>query len=268
MVVYGGWSFYNNRLTSLKMSKKLYVFSTTRLVWEEIDGGGEMPAGRTDHAATVLGKSMVVFGGCKTGKEVTSEVLILDLEEFCWSKPVFTYTQSPCARVKTSFSAAFPASCRNNQSVTAFNYNEHIEGSDQHFGFYMFGGLSYNGLLLNDLWVLRNSPMGFMWNKIEAAGAPSARHSHTSTYVNGMFVIFGGKTSPSPSTDIGIFLIEKNKWYQPRILEEQPLTRHKHCSALLGKRLLIFGGTNPHSFLNSQMHVLETDQIYTSRYSP
>lgn len=105
---------------------------------------------------------MVVFGGRKAPKEITEEVLVLDLEEAHWSQLAFGGAQGPCARVKASFVAAFPTEFTGNKHITLFNYNKYIEQKDAHSGLYLFGGLSHGKKALNDLWVLRNSLLGFV----------------------------------------------------------------------------------------------------------
>lgn len=68
----------------------------------------------------------------------------------------------------------------------------------------------------------------------------------------------------APSADISLFLVEGSKWVLARILEEPPTARSSHCATVFKKKLLVFGGTSRFSSVDSQLHMLETDQIYTS----
>ncbi|XP_053601872.1 kelch domain-containing protein 4 isoform X2 [Plodia interpunctella] len=115
----------------------------------------------------------------------------------------------------------------------------------------MFGGEYHNGQqteVYNEL--LFYNPTNNTWKQLKAPGAPPPRSAHqaVATPANkGELWIFGGEfTSPSETQfhhykDLWCFSLADKKW-EKVVAKDGPSPRSGHRMALVGRRLIVFGG--------------------------
>ena len=134
--------------------------------------------------------------------------------------------------------------------------------SYEYEGFYLFGGLNEHGEALNDCWVLKFTEDGYFWSALNNNGAPLARYKHTSTYLKNMIVVYGGRNDSlridfHSVCDVGLYMLERQKWEVLHISNDPPLARWDHCAETIGNKIFIFGGQNYKRNITNAIHVLE-----------
>jgi len=161
---------------------------TETMQWTHPDTIGEAPPACRAHTATLVGKSIVVYGG-GLGSHYFDSVYILDVPSRKWSRPHILEGKQPAGR----------------RAHTAVYYQQKL---------WIFGG--GNGLTaLNDVWTLDMGPggngivegpegkRGLKWEEQKTYGArPTPRGYHTATLVGSMMVVVGGSDGMECFTDI------------------------------------------------------------------
>ena len=116
----------------------------------------------------------------------------------------------------------------------------------------IFGG-SGRGETFSDAWIFNIEKKE--WREIEVKGAPPERNRHSAVYdpANKQMLIFGGNgfvgfygQANHFLDDTWIFDIEKKKWKEIDVREEEPPERYCHSAVYdpAGKQMFIFGGLN------------------------
>ena len=181
---------------------------------------GVPPSPRGGHTATLIGASILFFGGHfysdkKTGYTYLNDTHVLDLNASRWIKPKIEGT---------------PPKCR-------YGHTAVLAGSR----ILIFGGKGSKSVF-RDLHAL--DPVKMTWYQgPDGAGAPASRYGHSSTLVGGnkMFV-FGGWNGKKYFNDLYILDLELMAWKKPDVSGPEPSPRQGHCSILIGTNLIIHGG--------------------------
>lgn len=110
----------------------------------------------------------------------------------------------------------------------------------------------------------------WQWARPQVEGAgPCARGGHTATLVQpqgaaAKIILFGGHYDSGASAGGFIFLndvhtldIEENTWIEPRTRGTPPEPRYAHSAALVGNRVVYFGGKGKEAALRD-LHALDT----------
>ena len=148
-------------------------------------------------------------------------------------------------------------------------YYDHIY-TKQTSGVHLFGGLSNDGVALNDLYILKGQPsklkpgvVELVWTKIMPNGKePMARHGHSANLCSGYFIIMGGRNdsiSGGIVEELALLRISCWKWEIVNIYGDIPNGRIGASSATLGSKILLLGGMYLSGFASSALYELETD---------
>lgn len=110
----------------------------------------------------------------------------------------------------------------------------------------------------------------WQWARPQVEGAgPCARGGHSATLVHhskasAKIVLFGGHYDAGQSSegftflnDVHILDIDENKWFQPRARGTPPEPRYGHSAALVGSRVVYFGGKGKEAALRD-LHALDS----------
>ncbi|CAG9317240.1 unnamed protein product [Blepharisma stoltei] len=265
MIVFGGWSQYSARLGIRRCVKKLFVYSIKSNKWQHYIGAGLLPSARRHQASSRIGKTMIMFGGISQESKVLSSLYTLDIKDQRWTKHNISGAK-PCGRSHSTLTSVYPSAIMEMFNFDLFSIPIQVGSSN---GFYLFGGNSMRGEAKNDLWILRPVDGYLVWKELKPKGnTPSARFDHTTVYVNHRLIIYGGRNDAllnfeknSPCKDIGILKIETLEWENVFISGDQPNFRWGHNAGVIGSKMIILGGLDYYQFMNSDMLLLETDQI-------
>jgi N-acetylneuraminic acid mutarotase len=194
------------------------------------------PEARAAHSCCALGKDMLLFGG-NDGEKLFNDSWMLDTVNMKW-KQLITNGTAP--------------SPRSGHSASAIKNRVFI-----------FGGGSYNGSTLNDLYVLDVNT--FFWYRPTFDGtAPSPRAGHTSTVIGHKVFIFGGGDRGRVYNDLFLFDTIHMNWSRPTDTGLLPSPRVGHSISTVGQHLLVFGGGDSEGILFNDMYALDTGSIRDS----
>jgi hypothetical protein len=123
---------------------------------------------------------------------------------------------------------------------------------------YIFGGLSEEAKLLNDLHVFDLERL--VWKSLQPEGnAPCGRINHSAHILGNFFVVFGGYDGKLRLNDIIFLNLDTIYWTNPLIHGLPPSRRLGHASVVSGDKLLIFGGDdgNKERELLNDLHIFD-----------
>lgn len=182
LVLFGGWtrpSPYPLHQPE-RFFDEIHTYSPSKNWWNCIVTTHGPPP-MAGHSASVIGTTMVVFGGSLGARQMSNEVWVLDLEQWSWSKPSIT-GPSPHPR--------------GGQSQIVID-NETL---------LILGGCGGPNALLKDAWLLHMSAPSWSWQQLrvenEEHGAPEL-WCHPACKVGECVVVFSqapsGRAPLSPS---------------------------------------------------------------------
>lgn len=218
------------------------------------------PCARGGHSATLIGASILFFGGHyyggkKQGYVYLNDTHVLDLNSSRWIKPKVQGT---------------PPEPR-------FGHTALLAGSR----IIIFGGKGAKNQAFKDLNAL--DPVTMTWYQgPSGAGSPPARFNHTANMVGGTkMYVFGGWDGKNYYNDVHVLDLEIMAWQRPFCSGPAPTPRQGHASILIGNNLVIHGGfklmeqqlktcgLNQGGYVASSYHddirVLDTDTFVWSR---
>ncbi|KAJ3428815.1 hypothetical protein M0812_24149 [Anaeramoeba flamelloides] len=213
--VYGGKT--QNQFPNLE-TNKLYRISLPNKNWEIVTTEeGEVPSPRFGHTMSLVGNTIIIFGGTN-GKKRFGDLHLFSVEESIWSNNPETYGDHPSAR------SGHSASVIGNQ-------------------LWIFGGRSQNGQFLNDLFCFDHET--YIWYQLEIDGnIPSPRAWHVSNFVDEQLIIFGGGSISKTFDDVWVYELRSEKWYEADVKGREPQPRYAHSSVKIGNRIWYFGGVS------------------------
>jgi Ras-related protein Rab-1A len=180
--------------------------------WVSPQTTGTPPSPRGFHSSSVAGSNLVIIGGTATlqvdGLGVFAEPLgtvhVLDLRSLAWSSPVVSGTPRAAHRA-----------C--------------VQGGNV----YVFGGC-------NDAEVEQLDVATWSWKPVRTSGTPPAvRRYHSFDLVGNRIFCFAGQSATAIED---LYVLDTTAWRWQRPLYEGQLSIRGHSSAVLGDKLLIFGG--------------------------
>ncbi|XP_051980494.1 F-box only protein 42-like [Xyrauchen texanus] len=182
LVLFGGWtrpSPYPLHQPE-RFFDEIHTYSPSKNWWNCIVTT-HAPPPMAGHSSSVIGSSMVVFGGSLGARQMSNEVWVLDLEQWTWSKPNIS---GPCPHP------------RGGQSQIVIDRDTLL----------ILGGCGGPNALLKDAWLLHMSASSWTWQQLrvenEDHGAPEL-WCHPACKVGECVVVFSqapsGRAPLSPS---------------------------------------------------------------------
>jgi hypothetical protein len=278
LVVYGGAGAFNTVLHTRTCSPLLYLLNTQTLHWKIHKPLGRLADPRRNHAAVIIGCTMLIYGGIGNNNEIFSDIQGIDLETMQWFSPKFTKdTVRPGPRHSFTMTAVYHPAVLKNDSSEIYNlpaiFDEDFNRKNS--GVYIFGGMNDTGKVLNDLYLLqpvkkyvkgeKNMLRVF---KVEGTGKPPiARHYHSAGLCGRYLVIVGGRNDAlyagshqSSVNEIAAFNLAAWRWETVETIGSVPAGCWGIACAALGSKLLCFGGMSLTSFATNELWTIETNQ--------
>ncbi|KAK1428938.1 hypothetical protein QVD17_17778 [Tagetes erecta] len=200
--------------------------------WKRISITGDKPTPRFNHAATVVGKKMIVVGG-ESGNGLLEDVQVLNLENFSWTTASSRLYLSP-----SSLQLKIPA-CKGHCLVP---WGKKV---------LLIGGRTTAPSDRVSVWAFDVETE--CWSLMEAKGdIPVARSGHTVVLAASSLILFGGEdTKRRKLNDLHMFDLKSLTWLPLHCEGAGPSARCNHVAALYDDRmLLVFGGTSKSKSLN------------------
>ncbi|XP_039137556.1 F-box/kelch-repeat protein At1g51550 [Dioscorea cayenensis subsp. rotundata] len=224
------------------------------LSWQQVDSS--IPNGRFGHSCIIIADSLVLFGGINDSGVRHNDTWIgrliregpLDIK-ISW-RPLDVGPVAPAPR------GAHAACCTGEHKMV------------------IHGGIGFNGLRLDDTWVLdlTDDLISARWYPITNARlSPPARSGHSLTWIGGChMVLYGGRGSGYDVLndvwllDIGRELPEwmELKYDNSNIPSEMPLPRVGHSATLIiGGQVLIYGGEDSQRHRKNDFWILDVGAL-------
>ncbi len=190
--------------------------------WVNTIAEGIPPSARGGHSATLIGKSIVIFGGHyysdkTTGFVYLNDTYFLDVALSKWLKPYCTGKIPP---QRYGHSAIYVGGI-----------------------IIIFGGKGPKSTVYNDLYTFDPSPDKYTWLLANETGeAPTPRFNHSANLWNKKMYIFGGWNGKDFFNDILTFDLERMIWSKLETSGIPPIPRQGHASCVVGDNLIIQGG--------------------------
>jgi len=190
---------------------------------------GTPPSPRSSHSTTLCRNQAFVFGGIgvcgQQPNECLHDLVILDLETWCWSHPQ-VFGNVPQKRFVHRMVA--------------------IEEK-----LLLFGGRTSQAEKFNDLHWLDLQTMA--WSKVEGVEGvpPSTRGGCTLVAIGNKAVMFGGRAEKDICLFDGVFLLHAHenplRWHKVQVeaVDDQPTPRGAHGFGYMDGKICVFGGYGP-----------------------
>lgn len=215
--------------------------------WQQTSTG--IPGGRFAHSCTLVGSTLVLFGGINDHGTRQNDTWIntgmcapnMQGQNF-WQ--IFEVTAAPSPR------GAHAGCYAGDMKVV------------------VYGGIQSDGIRLDDTWSLDLSEKPLpAWRKVITHCSPPARSGHTLTWVGGKHIIlFGGRgTKFEVMNDVWLLDMEEKspEWVELRPgelypMRSSPAPRAGHSATLIfGGRILIYGGEDARRCRKGDVWVLD-----------
>ncbi|XP_074312254.1 acyl-CoA-binding domain-containing protein 4-like isoform X1 [Silene latifolia] len=217
------------------------VFDLQTSTWEILKTYGKPPVSRGGHSVTLVGSSLVIFGGQNANRSLLNDLHLLDLETMTWDE----------------FEAAgVPPSPRSDHTAAV------------HAGRYLliFGGGSH-AACFNDLHVLDLQAME--WSRPTQQGdIPSSRAGHAGVAIGENWFIVGGGDNKSGAAETVVLNMSTLVWSIVTSVKGRVSLASEGLSLVVashhGEEILVsFGGYNGR--YNNEVHVLKPSRKSTSQ---
>lgn len=216
---------YNDELylfgghTSGIFNDKLYKFNPKSRMWKIVQCTGNIPSPRSGHTCVVSDDCMYIIGGIWF-EQVMNSVYYNDI--YCFKFKTREWTKI-------------------NLSNTSFIPREKHISELIGDNIIIYGGLTYQNTLLNDLWMF-NIKENTLERQLNIHGyIPTPRHSSASTIFNDKMLIYGGASLTTYLNDIYVFDPVTKEWTLCLTPYELYL-RKRHQIIFEGNSLYIYGG--------------------------
>ena len=281
LVVFGGGGAFNPTLKLRKCYNRVHVFDTSETytvknTWRTASPYGCVPSVRRNHAASLIGCTLLVYGGQDEQGSPLDDLSALDLETMRWFQPKIHKTSGarPGKRHSMSFVAVFGTALMRMFEFDVF----HVPGGHEDSftrttsGFYLFGGLTRSGKASNELFILKPKPVDskdddfyMRWVQPEVAGTPpEPRYGYTASMIGKYVAYCGGRNDSHRSgglevKDIALLNVESMRWETVSSYGLSPPKSWGSCSSVVHTKLIIFGGMRTDSYCSGKLLMAETD---------
>jgi hypothetical protein len=291
ILVFGGAGDYDTKLRIRTLFARIFMLHTGKTQpvtgrWDTIKPSGSPPDNRRFHSASIVGSTMLIFGGLTADGLLLGDLTAVNLgaglaENACWFTPQMrSGSKGPSARYGATLTACFSESTLKQTQFDCFNlpkFSGEIFTANTS-GLLLFGGQDSAGSALNELWILRlpkaaNRKLSvvsphFSWERLRPAGiTPKGRYGHTSVLVQGYLIVAGGRNDQMYQSERVIHLdeiiaynIQTCRWEEINLAGTPPIGRWGACAELVGSKLIIFGGMELSNYCNSDICSIETNQ--------
>jgi hypothetical protein len=222
ILVFGGFdshSYFND----------LYILDLTTRTWSLVEPMGDVcPPPRYAHSTTMVGRQLVVFGGCGNDTQALNDLWIFDLESLTWINPTLS---------------GVPPAQRSYHTASLIGDKILFFGGKK-------GKTWHNDLIMLDIpsraWVpIKLTPP-------KEGMILASRGYHTATMVNDNFIcIIGGFNGAQMCKDVLIIDLASMRWM---VYAKVNLVRCKHTTNIFGNKLMLFGGHDGVAFTNILAH--------------
>ncbi|EFA76396.1 Kelch repeat-containing protein [Heterostelium album PN500] len=211
---FGGFNGFNKHFN-------LCVYDTIEDSWEYIDSKGEIPIPRTNHAASVIGKNMYIYGGMY--KEANNELIFLD-DLACFNSETHTWKKlKPTGDIP-------PAKC--GHRLLTFENKLLLFGGG--FGFQW--EKKYNDVHIYD-------PLVNKWSKVNVKGEAPVCTFSTCFSAGPFLFVFGGQSIKSDLLTNDLFMLDTVNMEWTKIETQcPPFPRDMGSGSIVGSNMYIFGG--------------------------
>ena len=216
---------------------ELGVVNLDNFHWEKPSnqrkGGGS--GWRSGHTGTGIAKNKLVTFGGRWGNAMTNEVQIFNTDSLKWITPA---VKGACDHRE------YHASCALREKV------------------YVMGGVSEEGDLTSDLWLLDFDTM--QWSVVstygQAAPRPRRGHAMCGSEEDRKIIVCGGFDGDTHLMDVCILETDRLTWSCPSTTGMMPPPREGHAASMVGKYLFIAGGCDGHRQL-ADVYALDTESM-------
>ena len=237
LVLYGGIGRGGGDAGTNGASRELGVINLDTFAWEKAIPNKQLTHGgwRSGHTSTAVAKNkMVTFGG-RHGNTLTNEVHIFNTDSAKWITP------------------AVKGACSHRECHSSCALREKV---------YVMGGISEEGDLTSDLWLLDFDTM--QWSMVstygQAAPCPRRGHAMCGSEEDRKIIVCGGFDGDTHLMDVCVLETDRLTWSCPSTTGMQPPPREGHAAAMVGKYLFIAGGTDGHRQL-IDVYALDTESM-------
>ena len=257
----GGTNFnYHHRLRECVNAVKKY--SIQKKQWSYVKTSGTYISARKGHAASILGKHMLINGGFNSKNNVIHDTAVLDLQKCIWKSIEIVGAPPLGLAFHTAVSVA--------SNTCPVSIHKYTDTKIRNYGIFIFGGIDDQKQASNTLYQIipPSRPLNCII-PITSGQPPSPRFLHSMVYSSSLncIVIFGGRVDAKNTVeytcfnDVFILFIENLMWTKSNVSGNVPRIRSGHCAAILGSEMYVFGGVSNTVYCSSDMYKLEIDQF-------
>ena len=288
LIIFGGQRGASNKKTRRIVLNDFWVYNPEKRQLDQILAK-RCPDLRYGHCAWVAGDFLILYGGMNEMGEVLKDVCIMNLYQKKWLKVTITESLNKSSTPpgmwfsgmvslfykgrKKNGERDFFGKYNQNQNIDPF-LPKHIRENekDQDLvmeGCYMFGGLTDDNDIVNDLYILKieNSGLTFAWEKVNDYNGkpPCERCHHFMQYweYNNSIIIHGGRndnnSSDSVLNDLFFLQVDTLTWIEVNFKNPAKTStpRFSHAWAIFDSRILIFGGVGKTFEMEKSLEIIE-----------
>lgn len=295
LVIFGGQKGSGLHKTKRIVLNDIWLYKPQMGELEQIlaVGGPEL---RYGHSAGIAGNYLVIYGGMNEMGDVLSDIGVMNLETKKWLKITMTdgnkKKETPPGLCFSGMAAVFYEGRKKNPDGFFREYypdkfldpflpksrKEKVKDKEIILeGCYMFGGVTNNNDIVNDLYILKIKEEGvkFEWEKVEEYNgkAPCERCHHFMDYLkfNNSIILFGGRNDNSAGSsvlnDMYFLQIDTLTWINVEFINKKLAPRFSHACAIQDSRMIIFGGVGSDFSMEKTLEVVEFDPEKIARMS-
>lgn len=258
--VFGGGTNFNSNHGLRECLSGVNKYTPHKKEWGYIKTSGTYISARKCHAASIIGKHMLVNGGFNDKRNVLRDTAVFNLEKYTWHAIDISNTP-PGLAFHTAVTVVSKAS-----SLSIYNITD---AKIPNYGIYIFGGINGKKQACNELYRIIPGTRPLRCIIPQTSGIPpSPRFMHSMAYCSSFnnIVVFGGRVDIKNTmeytcfNDVHVLFIENLMWASTCVNGNIPKARSGHCSTAVGSEIYIFGGVSNTVYCSSDLYKLEINQ--------
>jgi N-acetylneuraminic acid mutarotase len=289
LVIFGGQRGSGNKKSRRIVLNDMWIYKPQVDSLEQIMAK-QCPDLRYGHWSSIAGDYLIIYGGMNEVGEVLEDIWVYSFNENKWIRVIMTnHSKKKDTPPGMWFSRMVPVfyKGRNNNPGNDFfakySQNQNIDPftpkqirdkiKDQDIvieGCYMFGGITIDNDIVNDLYILKveNNGGKFEWEKVrEYNGIPPwQRCHHYMKYFpfNNSIIVHGGRndnnSTSSVLNDLYFLQVDTLTWIQIQFQQgKKPNARFSHACGIVDTRMIVFGGVGSDFGMDQSLEVVEFD---------